>query len=136
VELVVDASSLFAAMIGRGKAYRLFFEDRLKLVADSYLLLEFSKNIGEIAKICNKPESDIIEVFNILSERIEILPPVEYSKELLSKAEKLSPHPKDTPYFALALYLNCGIWSREKDFRKQSVIMVYNTPELVDIFGA
>ena len=134
MELVVDATVLFAAIIGRGKTFRLFFEDKLRLVASSYLIEEFTKNIGTIAEICGRAESEVIEIFEILKERIEILPIVKFPVEIQSKAEKLAPHSKDVPYFALALYLGSAIWSREDDFNKQDEVKVYSTPKLVDMF--
>ena len=134
MELVVDATALFAAIIGKDKANDLFFEDELKLVAPSYLIEEFNKNTGVIAKICGISESEVIEEFDILKEKIEILPIVKFPSKIQSKAEKLAPHSKDVPYFALALKLGCAIWSREKSFKEQSEVKVYSTPELVDMF--
>jgi len=134
MELVVDATVLFAAIIGKGKTNNLFFEDKLKLVALPYLIEEFNKNVGVIAKICGLSESEVIEEFEILKTRVEIFPIYKFSDEIQSKAEKLAPHGKDVPYFALALHLGCGIWSREEDFKKQDEIKVYSTPELADMF--
>ena len=134
MELVVDATVLFAAIIGKGKTNDLFFEGKLKLVALPYLIEEFSKNIGTIAKICAISESEVKKELEILKERIEIFPIYKFPDEIQSKAEKLAPHRKDIPYFALALHLGCAIWSREDGFKKQDEIKVYSTPELVDMF--
>lgn len=134
MELVVDATVLFAAIIGKAKTNDLFFEDKLKLAALPYLIEEFNKNTETIAEICGTSESDVIEAFEILKERIEIFPIYKFADDIQSKAEKLAPHSKDVPYFALALHLGCAIWSREKDFKKQGEVKVYSTPELVDMF--
>ena len=134
MELVVDATVLFAAIIGKGKTNDLFFEDKLRLVALPYLIEEFNKNTGAIAKICGLSESEVIEEFEILKRRVEIFPIYKFPDEVQSKAEKLAPHRKDAPYFALALHLGCAVWSREKAFKKQAEIKVYSTSELVDMF--
>jgi len=134
MELVVDATVLFAAIIGKGKTNDLFFEDKLRLVALPYLIEEFNKNTGAIARICGLSESEVIEEFEILKRRVEIFPIYKFPDEIQSKAEKLAPHRKDVPYFALALHLGCAIWSREEDFKKQGEVKVYFTPELVDMF--
>jgi len=131
---IVDATVLFAAIIGKGKTNYLFFEDKLRLVALPYLIEEFNKNIGAIAKICGLSESEVIEEFEILKRRVEIFSIYKFPDEIQSKAEKLAPHRKDVPYFALALHLGCAIWSREENFKKQGEVKVYFTPELVDIF--
>ena len=134
MELVVDATALFAAIIGKGKTNDLFFVDKLRLVALPYLIDEFNKNIGTLADICGTSESEVIEVFEILKKRIEVFPIYRFPDEIQSKADKLAPHSKDAPYFALALHLGCAIWSREKDFKKQDEVKVYSTAELVDMF--
>ena len=134
MELVVDATALFAAIIGRDKAHDLFFKSELRLVALPYLIEEFDKNIGTLAKICGASESEVKEVFGILKKRIEIFPVYKFPAEIQSAAEKLAPHGKDVPYFALALQLGCAIWSREEAFKRQGKVKVYSTHELVDIF--
>ena len=134
MELVVDATVLFAAIIGKGKTNDLFFEDKLRLIALPYLIDEFNKNVGTIASICGISESEVIEEFEILKRRVEIFPIYKFPDGIQSKAERLAPHSKDVPYFALALHLGCAIWSREEDFKKQSEVKIYFTPVLVDMF--
>lgn len=52
---------------------------------------------------------------------IKFVPLSEY-KEYLSKAKEISPDPNDVDIFALALKLNCPIWSNDKELKKQNVI--------------
>jgi predicted nucleic acid-binding protein len=133
MELVVDANVLFAALLGRDKTMDLFFEDKLRLVSPSYLLDEFEKNRQWLVKECGITAEEFDELLGTLLSRIEFFPLIA-AVEHLSKAEQLAPHKKDVPYFALALYLNCAIWSREKAFKKQSVVLIYSTPEIVEMF--
>jgi len=72
--------------------------------------------------------------FNILKERIKLFPTDNIPPEIKSKAEELSPHSKDDPYFALALHLGAAIWSREKGFKKQDEVKIYSTSELAEMF--
>ena len=133
MELVVDANVLFAALLGRDKTMQLFFEDKLRLVASSYLFDEFEKNKSWLADECGISEKEFEELVGTLLSRVELFP-INAASTHTSRAEQLAPHKKDVPYFTLALYLNCAIWSREKAFKKQSVVPVYSTPELVDMF--
>ena len=48
----------------------------------------------------------------------------------LKEVEKISPHPKDIEFFALALKFNMLIWSEEKSFKTQKEVKVLNTEEL------
>ena len=66
---------------------------------------------------------------------LHIVPAQEF-KSVIPEAEKmLSGHLKDIPYFALALFLRCGIWSNEKRFKEQSRIQIFSTTELKELYG-
>ena len=45
-------------------------------------------------------------------------------------AENLTPDPDDMAYFAIALRLNCAIWSNDKKLKEQSKVKIFNTYEL------
>lgn len=66
-------------------------------------------------------------------EEIEIIPESEYL-HLLPKAEEfLKEHKKDSPYLALALAFNCGIFSGNPKLKELSPVRVYSPRELLDI---
>jgi predicted nucleic acid-binding protein len=44
-------------------------------------------------------------------------------------------HDKDIPFFALALKLNCPIWSNEPRFKKQSEVEVLLNKDMIEIFS-
>lgn len=134
MELVVDANVIFAALIGKGKTQELFFENKIKLVAPLKLIVEFENNRELIAEKGKVSIPELMESFQILKERIELYPTDDIPNEVRLKADKLAPHSKDIPYFALALQLGCAIWSREEAFKEQSEVKVYSTRELVDMF--
>jgi len=52
----------------------------------------------------------------------------------MKKADEISPDPDDEMYFATALKQNIGIWSNDKEMKKQKVIDVYSTNDLVKLF--
>ncbi len=45
-------------------------------------------------------------------------------------AEEISPDKDDVLYFALALRLDCAIWSNDKALKGQSVVAILNTKEV------
>jgi len=62
--------------------------------------------------------------------------PDEEFKDFAGEAKQLlGVHLKDSPYFALALYLNCGIWSNEKRFKKQVRIKAVSTSDLISFLS-
>jgi len=73
-------------------------------------------------------------VLNFLEEQIEIIPFEEF-EDKYEEAEKISPDPDDVPYLALALKLGCAIWSNDKELKKQSVVKVYNTQEILQLLN-
>jgi len=64
-----------------------------------------------------------------LKRRIIIIP-LEELIFYVEEAEDLTPDPDDMVYFALALKLNCIIWSNDKKLKEQDKIKVYSTHEL------
>jgi predicted nucleic acid-binding protein len=59
--------------------------------------------------------------------------PSEFFEDLKEEAKRISPDFKDSPFFALALKLNCGIWSNEKRLKRQSRVSVFSTRKIVRI---
>lgn len=51
-------------------------------------------------------------------------------KDEMLKACKISPDLDDAVYFALAIKLNCPIWSNDKRLKQQNIVKVYSTHEL------
>jgi len=68
----------------------------------------------------------------IISAKIEFVPSSEFEK-FVPEAEKISPDPNDTEYFALALKLKCCIWSNDKKLKNQNTVKVYSAEDLIRI---
>lgn len=134
--LVVDANILFSFFSPSSARRRLVgalprFE--FKLISPDFVFEELAKDKVRVRKYAGIAEIEFIIFFSLLEKRIESMPKLEYDK-FLSKAKELAPHAKDIPYFALALSLNCPIWSDEKAFKQQSKVKVYSTSELIKEF--
>lgn len=138
MKFVIDTNELFSAIIAKGRGRQtkkldILFSEKIKLFAPSLLFRELEKNSAEI-KAKSKLSDDEFEVFiGILKLRIESILDDEFSDKLL-EAKQISTHSKDIPYFALALKLDCPIWSGEKRFKEQLRIEVFNTKELINKF--
>jgi predicted nucleic acid-binding protein len=131
MELVIDANILISFFRENPVRFIIINSNLLglKLYIPEYALEELLKNKKDILKYSKLNESQLEEVLSTFSEYIEIKSD-EFFKEFKSKAKQFSPHDKDLPYFALALKLNCLIWSNEPGFKKQSKIKVFNTQDL------
>jgi len=129
MELVIDANILFAALIKEGVTTDLFFKN--KLYAPEFLLEEFAKYTNLVRKKTKRSEEEFELFLRILKRRIEIVP-FEEIIPFIDKAKVISPDIKDIAYVALALRLNCAIWSNDKDLKeKQTVAKVYSTVRMI-----
>ncbi len=138
MELVVDAAVVFAALIKRGftlELIRLLHKSGWKLYSPEYVLEEIEKREARLLRFSglSKPEFDF--VLGLLFRNIKTMPLSEYSGFLPEASRLLPEHQKDAPYFALALSLNCPVWSNEVRFTKQSRVKILPTHMLKMFFG-
>ena len=94
---------------------------------------ELKNNESDILKYSKLSSSQFKEALAELSKFIEIVPKSSFDM-FESEAKKLI-HDKDIPVFALALKLNCSIWSNEPRFKKQSSVKIFNSRDLRDFLG-
>jgi len=133
VDLVVDANILFAGLIKDGMTAKLFFLDDLHLYAPEFLLDEFSKHHEFLLNKTHRTKEEFNEILEVLAYRI-IFIPLDEVKHYLDEADKISPDPDDSIYFAIALKIGASIWTNEKRLKKQDQIKIFTTSDLVKIF--
>jgi predicted nucleic acid-binding protein len=139
MRLVVDANELFAGIIARGKELQswtldILFSDEVEFFAPFRLLAELEKNRDEIRDKSGFSSMDFEAFVSILKLRVGFIP-IEQFLDEIPEAKKLAPHLKDVEYFALALKLDCPIWSNEKAFKKQSKVKVFSTSDLISFLS-
>ena len=131
--LVIDANPFIAGFLRNSSARLIILSEKVILNSPDWIKQEFDNNEDELME--KFPTSDkFSETKRMLFELINIAQYSEYSAQM-EEASKLTKHMKDVPYFAVALYLNCAIWSNEKSFKLQSKVMVYSTSELIKELG-
>ena len=133
MDLVIDANILFAALIKESVTKELILSNGINLFAPEFLFEEFYKYKEEILKKTNRSLEEFDEIFMILTNIITLIPEEEFCL-FLEKARSISPDENDSVYFALALKLNCAIWSNDKKLKNQDRIRVYSTQDLIEIF--
>jgi len=132
MDVVVDANVIFAVLIKDSFSYHLLFSGRFHLFTPEYIFIEFEKHKEEILKKTERTTEDFFRLLEILKRRITLVP-LEEIREYVNEAEKITPDPNDTVYFALALKLNCAIWSNDKKLKEQDKIKVYHTHEIAKL---
>ena len=127
--LIIDANPFIAGFLRNSTSRRIILSEKLKLYSPDWLIAEFERNESELAE--KFPNSaDFSDTKLMLFEFVRVVKHSDYSA-YIEEAAKLAKHAKDIPYFALALSLNCAIWSDEKSFKKQLKVKVFSTSELL-----
>ena len=138
MKLVVDANILFSFFRDNPVRFIILNSSsfNLQLFSPAHVLDELNNNIPDLVKYTKLSSSKVKSLIGVLKEYMSIIPSSEY-KEFESKVKQLSPHrsDKDIPYFALALKLDCAIWSNEPSFKQQSKVEILNTKELKEILN-
>ena len=135
MDVIIDANVLFSILIKTGITSGLIFDERLKLYAPGFLFEELEKYKSELLDRSSLPEQYFFPFLNVLKRRITIIPDADFS-DWLQKAIEISPDKKDHVYFALALKLNCGIWTQDKAAKqKQDQVLIYDTKDILAFLG-
>lgn len=134
--LVVDANVIVSSLLKKGIAFDAFLLNsilkKFELVAPEFLLVEIRKHREELLKETKLPSDEFDEVMEFLIEDITFVSSSQFL-EFLPEAKKiLSEHPKDVPYLALALKLNCPIFSGDKVLRRLAPVKVLSPREVLE----
>ena len=133
MELVVDTNVMLSFFWKGSMVKKLLMDQDVLLFAPEFALEEINKYEKEIirkAKITKKE-------FNFLREElaiaIEFIPLKDYNN-YLKKSLDFSPDENDVDFFALALKLKIPLWSNDKLLKKQSIVRVLETKDVLKIW--
>ncbi len=134
MDIVVDANIVISMLIRHGKTVDAFFSEEMTIYAPTFLLEEIYNNK---CMIIGKSSFNIIEVeefIELIKEKIIFVEENEFiDKKAMAKS--ICPDKKDVIYFALALKLNCPIWTNENILKEQAKIKIYSTKDILTILG-
>lgn len=134
--LVVDANVLFSffqANSGRRRLIEQLRSTDCGLISPDYVLEELTGEKERISRFANITESEFVFLLALLERTVRTVGRTHY-QAALGDAERLAPHEKDEPYFALAIATNASIWSDETAFQNQDSVPIYTTDELFTRF--
>lgn len=123
--LIVDANELFSAAIKEGKNAEILVSDKVELITPEFILSEFKEHKEELLLKTHRSSEDFTKFLLAMEDKIEVVPRSEL-KPFLKEAGLSSPDPDDAQYFAAALKYHCGIWSEDKELKKQSRVNIFN----------
>ena len=135
MQLVVDTNILISFFRDNPVRFIIINSNFLGLEISSpeYVIDELKKNESDILKYSKINSAQFNGILEELKRFIKIIPKQSF-EQFESEAKQLI-HDKDIPIFALALKLNCAIWSNEPGFKKQYSVEIFNTGNLRKLFN-
>ena len=128
-KLAVDANPILSAIIG-GSARKVFIGDEtISFYTTEFNFKEIEKYIPVFSAKKSIPVEDLYLALSIIPI---IVCNEEFYKDKIKEAKELigKRDPDDIHLLALALKLNCPIWSNDKDFEGLGII-IYKTTDMI-----
>ncbi|MEK6907229.1 MAG: PIN domain-containing protein [Nanoarchaeota archaeon] len=114
MKVVLDSNVLFRTLISGGEIIRLIFNKNLELFTPQKIKEEFLNNRKEILSRSKISELGFNKLISSIFKIVKLVPSYEYKEFIPKSKELLKKHVKDVEFVALALKLNCLIWTYEK----------------------
>jgi predicted nucleic acid-binding protein len=123
MQLVVDANILVAESL-RIKGRKLLAHSDLRLITTTEVANETAYELrrrlnlmGAQTRLLQQEAADLlIEAETLIASSVKVAPGRTYVKFLAVAGHRIARDPDDVPAVALALALECGIWSSDRDF--------------------
>ncbi len=132
MKILVDNNILFSLMKPNSTNSALFSIIKFDFYAPLFIMNEFTKHSEE----CFKKSGLRRDLFELRKK--EIIKKIIFVKfkdyeVFFKEALKICPDKDDAPYFALALKLNCPLWSNDSLLKKQDKINVLSTEDIIEL---
>jgi predicted nucleic acid-binding protein len=134
MDLVLDANIFIAALIKDGITSSLIVDENLHLFAPEFILEEYQKYESEILQKTHRTLEDFQQFLEILNRRISFISR-ESVDTFLHRAKEFTLDPKDVVYIAVALKIGAKVWSNDKRLKKQEIVEVLTTKDIVKLFN-
>ncbi|MFH1889658.1 MAG: PIN domain-containing protein [Nanoarchaeota archaeon] len=138
MKIVVDVNVILSSLLKEGRPFEVFsinsLLNKFDFVAPEFLLTELEKHKERIFKISRLSRGIFNDTLRFIIEQITFVPKSDFL-ECIDEAKRiLADHLKDAPYLALALKLDCPIFSGDKSFKALCPEKVLSPTEMFDKF--
>ena len=134
--LVVDVNVIVSALMKKGNSLLVFEANKIsnefEFIAPEFVASELDTKIGKILSKSKLSIDELNEVLVLIKEQITFVP---FSEFIDNLPEALEINSKDSPYLALAMKYDCGIFSGDKELKEQTKVKVLSPRDLLDILG-
>jgi len=132
MKLVLDSNIIFSALIKKSTTRNIILSDVFELHAPEYIFSEITKHKELMLRKSKTNEEELDALLLLLQKHIRLVPKEKYNEKMALAEDILKDIDiTDSPFLALALALNCSIWSNDWHFKQQNKAEVYTTKELI-----
>ena len=131
MKIVVDTNILFSFFWKDSHTKKLLINTKSELISSEFALEEIKKYSKEIITKAKISEDSFNEELKKLKLIINFINKNEYL-DFIKDAEKISPDKKDAEFLALALKMNCPLWSNDSILKNQNKVRVLSTEDLIE----
>jgi len=132
MKLVLDSNIIFSALIKKSTTRNIILSDVFELHAPEYIFSEITKHKELLLRKSKMNEGELDALLLLLQKHIHLVPKEKYNEKMALAEDILKDIDiTDSPFLALALALNCPIWSNDGHFKQQDRVEVHTTKELM-----
>jgi len=136
MDCIVDVNVAISSLISRGDSFNVFTLNYLwkKFVffAPDFFMSELERHKTEIIERSKLDRERVEDIINFILSQITLIDKSDFNEFLPEAKIILKDHQKDFPYLALALKLNCQIFSGDKIFKSLCPDKVLNPKEMLN----
>src|SRR3990172_9856332 len=120
MKLVIDSNIIFSALSKNSTTRNIILSDAFDLNAPEYIFSEITKHKELLLRKSRLDERDFDALLLLLQKHIHLDSYEKYDKKMTVAEDILKDIDiTDSPFLALALALNCSIWSNDGHFKQQ-----------------
>jgi len=136
MRVVVNANILVAALLKSATTRQILLMSDLEFCAPEHLFVEVKGFVKDqrFRRRLGLSEEDLREVLAYILQPVTFFPEKMYLS-FIRRAIPLVTHKEDAPYIALSLALGAPLWSNDAALKKQSLVTVFTTSELVQFLA-
>lgn len=138
MDLVIDTNRLIAGLLKSSTSRDIILNDRFHFYAPDFLLIELEKHRDFLEARARITSDEFDTIFQILLEKITVMPFEEFKDDFHRAMEIMKTVDEtDSAFLAVGMYLKLdGIWTEDKDFKKQDILKVYSTKDLLSLMNS
>ncbi|MDG7015925.1 MAG: hypothetical protein JRM82_00950 [Nitrososphaerota archaeon] len=135
MRLVLDTNVVLKALIKDSVVRGILLHSEHEFLVPKHGLEETRKHLGVVAIKSGLSVQEIGSVLDIVLAGVETIPAAGASSKLREAEEAMSKiDPTDVPLVTAALSARCdGIWSDDKDLKRQDKVRVWTTKEVASL---